>query len=853
MKNQSVLTLCISLLLLSPPATSLASEGPAWIYFIMVPFALFSIPFFLTAVFVSIAAYCYWQYRTSKKTIHGIVALLELMVAIPVAVRDKQAYVAAKIDREHREHVQLMAKQRREARRAGKHVSPDFKAMSTAYVAKYQASAKSEIDRLNYQASRDMLQMARTIDAMQQKEPIPVQSGNDDDTPPIRSAKTFLLELYAMVLLAATVLAGGFADYWRRRRKLKPLLHLAPLFVCIYAPVLAQLPFMDMLMGVPGPRVYLSWISLLAFSPLPYLVTYLSGVFLYSWRSSRNKDLSPQQSLTDEPDQGMEQSATSPEHPATDAVTVFACPECNLAGKIATEKLPEEGLMATCPQCNNRFPVKRTISDKTVATDFISTVAGYAAASEAPSGGNATPETASPIATLNKIKLKFNWKKLLAGMAILLLCNWLVQTFLLNALIIMGSNAGAKFTLLPPQALLPWTLPTKVSFIDKTNGKPLAGKQVRVTWEYNSMGILPETEARYADQVYTTDAQGKIQLPFRLKPSKTYLMAFFHSFNHGIFLFLNDPAYIPASDRSCLPPRIQGERLSENIEFTPCRTPKDWEHALGTAYMHPYSYLKGAVDGIVAKTGLEAFDDNALNELSERCAALVTPASRQVDEEIVRRGPQRIYTESYIRTLIRLDRNDEAVAALPLLAGRPHAEEWQEYFNKFIADFTFEQVLKKEAAPLIASGKKADQLHEEGLALHKQQKQRQALPYYQGAITLAPDSSRFYNNYAVAVTDLKHDFLGERLCRKSILYDPNRARAYMALGRVLIYSSRNQAAYLLLKESLRLGYNDSFTWSNLAIVADNLKCTKEARNAVKEARKLDPNNPDLGRFKHLEN
>jgi Flp pilus assembly protein TadD len=60
------------------------------------------------------------------------------------------------------------------------------------------------------------------------------------------------------------------------------------------------------------------------------------------------------------------------------------------------------------------------------------------------------------------------------------------------------------------------------------------------------------------------------------------------------------------------------------------------------------------------------------------------------------------------------------------------------------------------------------------------------------------------------------------------------------------------ASYLLLKESLRLGYNDSFTWSNLAIVADNLKFANEARAAVKEARKLDPNNPDLGRFRHLD-
>jgi len=374
------------------------------------------------------------------------------------------------------------------------------------------------------------------------------------------------------------------------------------------------------------------------------------------------------------------------------------------------------------------------------------------------------------------------------------------------------------------------------------------------------MGILPETEARYADRTYTTDANGKIWLPSRLKPPKTYLMAFYHSFNQGIFLYLSDPSYIPSGDRPYLPPRIKGERLTETVAYTPCRTPKDWEHALGSAYMHPYSYLKGAVEGIVAKTGLTAFEDSALNDLSERCAALVTPASQRVDEEVVRRGPQRMYTESYIRALIRLSRNKEAIAALPLLAVRPHAEEWQQYFSKFVEDLAFEEEVKKEATSLIVSGKKADQLHEEGLTLHKQglslqkpEKTRQAMTYYQAAITLAPESSRFHNNYAVAASNLRHDFMAETLSRKSIRYDPNRARAYQSLAIVLTASGRYLGGYLLDKEALRLGYKDADTWIDLAVASDNLKFTKEARAAFSEARKLNPNNPDLQRFRHLEN
>jgi tetratricopeptide (TPR) repeat protein len=833
------LTSYFMLLLLSIPAAALANEGPAWIYFVMAPFALLTMPFFLTSVCVAIAAYCYWQYRTSKKMSSGVIAVLMLLVAIPVAVRDKQAYVVAKIQREEREHVRLMAKQRSEARRAGKHVSPNFTAISTAYTAKYQASAKTEADRLNFQASRDMLQMSRSMDAMQQKEPLPVPAADGDDKPPVRSVKTLLFELYAGALLAVTVLAGALIDRWRRRRRKSPLLHLAPLFVCIYAPVFAQLPFMDQLMGMGTERVYLSRLSLQAFSPLVYFAAYLAGILLQSLRSKRLQEPQSEQPPPSEPVPETVNPDTHPSQQAAESFTFFVCPECGLAGKIASDRLPEQGLTATCSRCKTRFPVRRAVSDLTGAIGAASATAAE------------TPETAA--AEQPRTKITVSWKKLLAGLGVLLVSYWAGQTMLLNALIVLGSNAGAKFTLLAPQALLPWTLPTQVSFVDTTGNKPLGGKQVRVTWEYHPMGILPETEARYADEVYTTDAQGKIRLPSRLKPPKTYLMAFYHSFNHGIFLNLRDPGFIPVGDRPYLPPRIKGERLAETIAYAPCRTVKDWEHALGSAYLHPYTYLKSAVDGIVAKPGLEAVDDHTLNQLSERCDALVTPASQMVDEEVVRRGPQRIYTETYIRTLIRLGMNDEARAALPLLAGRPNAEEWQEYFRKFTTDLAFESKIKKDAAAFVASGKTAEQLHEEGLTLHKQQKQSQCLTYYQAAISLAPQSSRFHNNYAVAANNLMHDFLAEKLSRKAMAYDPQRGRAYQSLACVMNASGRYLAAYLLSKEALRLGYNDADTWISLAVSADNLKFNKEARSAFSEARNLNPRNPDLQRFRHLEN
>jgi len=786
MKKTSALTFLLVLLLLSIPAVALASEGPVWIYLILAPFALFATPFFMTAVFVAIAAYCYWRYRTVRKKSFGIAAVLVLLVAVPVAVRDKQAYVAAQIDREHSQNIQLMSKQRREARKAGKHVSPDFKAMSTAYAAKYQSSAKTEKDRLNFQAGRDMVQMARTIDAMQQKEPIAPEAPEKEEVTPVRSLKTLLFELYAGALLLATGLAGAAVARWRCRRNLTPLVHLAPLFICIFMPLIASLPFMVMMNDGTLAHIYFSRFARITSSQLTFIFSYLIGLFSYLWRV---------------PDSGM--------------------PAGNL---------PIHG-------------------------DAQEPVLQPAAAEEAAyGGGNAADmslEKNEPLQAKSRSGLRLSWKKILFALAALLLANWLVQTLLMNALFILGSHAESRFRILPPQALLPFTMPTYVCLMDKSSGKPLAGTRVRVTWEYNNMGILPETEARYADQIYTADEKGRIFLLPRLKPFKTYFLAFYHSFNHGIFMFLDDPRYLPANDRPFPAPRIQGERLSEIVNFTPCRTPEDWDRVLGHSYMHSYSYLRNAIDGLIKQVPLDSIPDSMLNDLSERSMALVTPASRQIDEEIVRRGPQRVYTESYILTLIRLGRTDEAVAALPLLAGRPHAEEWQAHFRKFVDDLAFEKELEKEAAPLIASGKKADQLHEEGLNLHKQQKQRQSLPYYQAAITLAPQSSRFHNNYAVAAFNLRHDFHAEKLSRKSIQYDPNRARAYQSLASVLITSNRNLGAYLLAKESLRLGYNDADTWIALAVAAHYLKFTKEAKAAFGEARKLNPNNPDLERFKHI--
>jgi uncharacterized membrane protein len=90
MNSKFSLPLFVSFLLLSVPHTALSSEAPVWIYFIMAPFALFSIPFFMTAVGMALAAYYYWRYRTTSKKYHGIITVLILLTVIPIAVQDKR-------------------------------------------------------------------------------------------------------------------------------------------------------------------------------------------------------------------------------------------------------------------------------------------------------------------------------------------------------------------------------------------------------------------------------------------------------------------------------------------------------------------------------------------------------------------------------------------------------------------------------------------------------------------------------------------------------------------------------------------------------------------------------------------
>lgn len=40
----------------------------------------------------------------------------------------------------------------------------------------------------------------------------------------------------------------------------------------------------------------------------------------------------------------------------------FHCPDCSLAGSIDDERVPEQGLYASCPQCKTRFLIKKDVA-----------------------------------------------------------------------------------------------------------------------------------------------------------------------------------------------------------------------------------------------------------------------------------------------------------------------------------------------------------------------------------------------------------------------------------------------------------------------------------------------------------
>jgi len=382
-------------LILSTPALSAANEGPVWVYLLMAPFALFTTPFFLTIVFVVIAIICYWQYRTAGNKLLGTVTVLALLLAIPIAYRDKASFVA---ERESRQRAEQMSKERREARRVGKRVSPDFKAMSSAYAQKYQSSNKTEKDRLNFQAGREMVQMARTIDAMQQKGPLsPEPEAQREKSPPVRSGKTFLFELYSLILFATAGWAGVFVARWRTRRCLTTLVHIGPLCICLFMPVIAQLPFIVMFAGGTGESIYFSWLSMLGSTPLPFIIAYLLGILFYHWRARLGGEIPACQTSVQKEEQGDIRQVEPDKPAAPDEFVHFSCPGCSLAGRIATARVPEEGLFATCPKCKTGFPVKRdaTISSSRSAkqpVDNCSNMPQELLLPEADSAGLAQPD-----------------------------------------------------------------------------------------------------------------------------------------------------------------------------------------------------------------------------------------------------------------------------------------------------------------------------------------------------------------------------------------------------------------------------------------------------------------------------
>ena len=65
----------------------------------------------------------------------------------------------------------------------------------------------------------------------------------------------------------------------------------------------------------------------------------------------------------------------------------FECPICKKSGQVDDSKVPEDGVNATCPQCHNKFLIKREPSD-----DFLFDPV----AKSAPKATNTTPPVIPP-------------------------------------------------------------------------------------------------------------------------------------------------------------------------------------------------------------------------------------------------------------------------------------------------------------------------------------------------------------------------------------------------------------------------------------------------------------------------
>lgn len=197
--------------------------------------------------------------------------------------------------------------------------------------------------------------------------------------------------------------------------------------------------------------------------------------------------------------------------------------------------------------------------------------------------------------------------------------------------------------------LLPVTMPTKVRLIDGTSQKPIVGIPVIFWWGWSqgNAGAYQGGKTTHQETL-TTDANGEVRLPIRLKPFQFVLFPLFGQTFDGI-------SFVPGDARYWLRQKspsygggwsygpswkITGGEWSYELKL-PEEDLKDWGRNLPRIASHfGQSVWERNVDSLLSSAGdfnrlpgetLVGMESSCFYNVNERCEAL--------DKEILRRDP----------------------------------------------------------------------------------------------------------------------------------------------------------------------------------------------------------------------
>jgi Flp pilus assembly protein TadD len=138
-----------------------------------------------------------------------------------------------------------------------------------------------------------------------------------------------------------------------------------------------------------------------------------------------------------------------------------------------------------------------------------------------------------------------------------------------------------------------------------------------------------------------------------------------------------------------------------------------------------------------------------------------------------------------------------------------------------------------------------DDLVTRGKALDAQKKYAEALPLFERAAQLAPDSFEAWANRAGTLFALDRFIESLDACIRALALDDKQAWVWSRKGGALVELKRYQEGLADCEHALTLDPNFAFAWNNKGIALRHLGRNQEALAAYDHALTLDPNDADV--------